>query len=386
MPDNIAYKHENIRTPRANPATLESTTLNPALTVVVPTFNEADNIEPLVHKLEKALIDIDWEAIFVDDNSPDGTSTIVAQLAARNPRVRLLRRIGRKGLSSACIEGILATSSPYLAVIDADMQHDESRLPQMLKLLKENQADIVVGTRYDKGGSTGELKRNRVFISRASNWAGNLLIKHPISDPMSGFFMLTRTTFNAVADQLSGVGFKILLDILSSSNRTIKVAEIAYEMRARQHGESKLDIIVAFEYISLLLEKTLGKFLPVRFLSFVGVGATGIGVHLLVLWLLHVQTGIGFVTSQFTAILVAMFNNFLLNNVFTHRENRLRGWPMAWGFLSFCAACSIGALFNVQFANFLYEHTQVWWLAGISGALVGSVWNYAMTSKFTWKR
>ncbi|NIB40020.1 glycosyltransferase family 2 protein [Pseudomaricurvus alkylphenolicus] len=359
--------------------------LKPTLTIVVPTFNERENIEPLIECLQRALTGVDWEVLFVDDDSPDGTHQAVQEFCEHNPRVRLLRRIGRRGLSSACIEGFLACSSPFVAVIDADMQHDERCLVEMLRPLQNEEADLVIGTRYASGGSTGELASNRVLISKLSSLAGKLLLKHDVSDPMSGFFMLNRKSMESVIHDLSGVGFKILIDILSSSSKTLRVLEVPYQMRARTRGDSKLDALVALEYLSLLLEKTLGRYIPVRFLSFVSVGAIGVLVHVFTLWFAHIHLGNDFVLSQSLAILVAMLNNFLLNNIFTHRERQLKGWQLLGGFASFSLACSIGALFNVQFASFIFEHSQVWWLSGILGATVGSIWNYAMTAKFTWK-
>src|SRR5690349_23079143 len=125
----------------------------PVISVVVPTFNERDNVAQLCRKLDATLAGIAWEVVFVDDNSPDKTWQVVRELARQDIRVRCIRRIGRRGLSGACIEGILASSGPFAAVMDADLQHDETQLPKMLSLLEGGKAELVVGSRYVEGGS-----------------------------------------------------------------------------------------------------------------------------------------------------------------------------------------------------------------------------------------
>jgi dolichol-phosphate mannosyltransferase len=355
------------------------------LTVVVPTFNERDNVAPLVGLLEGALQGIAWEVLFVDDDSPDGTADAVRALARDDARVRCLQRIGRRGLSSACIEGIMASSAPYVAVMDADLQHDEALLPGMLDRLRADTADVVVGSRYIGGGSTGELASGRVWISRIASALGQLVLKARVSDPMSGFFMLQRTYFDRVARDLSGKGFKILLDLLASGRRDVRVTELPYHMRARRHGDSKLDTMVVWEYLVLITDKLFGRYVPVRFVLFVGVGMTGVAVHLLLLGLLHRGLEVGFVLAQASATVVAMTSNYFLNNVFTYHDQRLHGLAMLRGLVTFYLACSIGAVINVQFAGFLFERAVPWFVAGFFGAIAGAVWNYAVTATFTWR-
>lgn len=355
------------------------------LTVVVPTFNERDNVAPLVGLLEGALQGVAWEVLFVDDDSPDGTADAVRVLARDDARVRCLQRIGRRGLSSACIEGIMASSAPYVAVMDADLQHDEALLPGMLDRLRADAADVVVGSRYIGGGSTGELASGRVWISRIASALGQLVLKARVSDPMSGFFMLQRTYFDRVARDLSGKGFKILLDLLASGRRDVRVAELPYHMRARRHGDSKLDTMVVWEYLVLIADKLFGRYVPVRFVLFVGVGMTGVAVHLLLLGLLHRGLAVGFVLAQASATVVAMTSNYFLNNVFTYHDQRLHGLAMLRGLVTFYLACSIGAVINVQFAGFLFERAVPWFVAGFLGAIAGAVWNYAVTATFTWR-
>jgi dolichol-phosphate mannosyltransferase len=354
------------------------------LALVVPTLNEADNIPELVARLSRVLDGIGWEIVFVDDDSVDRSLPRIHQLALRDRRVRCLHRIGRRGLSSACIEGMLATPAPYIAVMDADLQHDETRLPEMLKLLRHSSTELVVGSRYVAGGSTGDLAPSRISLSRWATHLSRLICRQPISDPMSGFFMIRKEAFESAMRRLSGLGFKILLDLMVSAPRPLKVAEIPYVFKARTAGESKLDSRVLWEFGMLLLDKTVGRYVPVRFLSFAAVGASGVLVHMLVLSVTFKLLGYSFVASQVGAIVTSIIFNFWINNLFTYRDRRLRGWKWLGGLTSFAFICSIGAVANVGIASYLYANKAQWTLAALAGVIVGAVWNYAITQRYTW--
>jgi len=355
------------------------------LSVIVPTVNERDNIVALIDKLESVLSGIEWEVIFVDDDSVDGTADLVRKIGATNRRVRCVHRIGRRGLSSACMEGMLASSAPYLAVMDADMQHDEVLLPRMLEVLRHGDADIVVGSRYVEGGSVSGLEISRQIISRVAVRMSRWVMKTAVSDPMSGFFMLGREVFQTTVRRLSGTGFKILFDILVSSARDLRVSELPYEFRTRQAGVSKLDITVAWGYGILLLDKTIGHIVPVRFILFSMVGLLGLAVHLGVLAIVFQLIKLNLEISQALATLVAMTSNYLVNNLFTYRDIRLRGWALFRGLMSFYAVCAVGALANIGVASYVFGTGEEWWVAGLAGAIVGAVWNYAVSSVYTWR-
>lgn len=359
--------------------------MNIELAIVIPTYNEQANVHTLIASLEKTLDGIAWEAIFVDDDSPDGTAELVRNIAQVDRRIRCVHRIKRKGLSSACIEGILASSAPYVAVMDADMQHDETILPEMLSALKNRPLDIVIGSRYTAGGSTGDLSPWRVKISRTATSLSRLVVSGSITDPMSGFFMLRRDFFDMVMRKLSGRGFKILLDILVSAGNAARFSELPYNMRTRVHGASKLGVMVVWEYLMLIVYKYLGRIVPARFISFAAVGGSGIFVNIFFLWVLHRIYAEDFVWSQAGATFVAMTSNYVLNNHFTFRENKLRGMKFFYGLFSFYLNCSIGAIINVAVADMFYLRNFPWWLAGLIGTVAGVVWNYAMTSTFTWR-
>lgn len=357
------------------------------LAIIVPTLNEEGNVEQLVNRLERVLAHESWEIVFVDDDSTDGTIPLLRRLAAERDHVRLIHRIGRRGLASACIEGIQSTTAPLIAVMDADLQHDETVLPIMLEKLRTERLDIVVASRFADGSDAGDgLTAGRRLLSRIGNRLCHLVMKASLSDPLSGFFLMRREMVDGVVHGLSGKGFKILLDIFATTAGPVAWAEVPMRFRPRGSGASKLDRQVLLEFILLLADKSLGRTIPVQFVLFVLVGLTGVLVHLAVLGLLFLGAGLPFLAAQVTAILAAMTSNFFLNNEFTHRDRRLRGWPIVTGLLSFYAACSLGAFANYQMASVLYGLGTPWLLAGLVGAGMGAVWNYAVSSVFTWRR
>jgi dolichol-phosphate mannosyltransferase len=358
----------------------------PELSVVVPTFNERDNVLALFRKLETALAGRAWEVIYVDDNSPDGTWDVVRTLAREDSRVRCIRRIGRRGLSGACIEGILASSASCAAVIDADLQHDETQLPKMLALLQGGEADLVVGSRYVEGGSADSFDKQRAGFSMLATSVAKKLLRVEIADPMSGFFMIRRDRFEQLAPQLSTQGFKILLDIVATARGSLRIREIPYTFGSRLHGESKLDSMVALDFLGLVLAKLTHDVVSLRFLLFAMVGSLGLFVHLAALFVALEIFNVPFPEAQACGALLAMTSNFLLNNFLTYRDQRLKGFGILRGLLLFYLVCSVGLVANVGVAFSVYDQEPIWWLAGAAGALMGVVWNYAMSGLFVWRK
>lgn len=356
------------------------------LSVVVPTFNERDNVELLFRKLEAALAGVAWEVIFVDDNSPDGTWQVVREMARRDPRARCIRRIGRRGLSGACIEGILASGAPYAAVMDADLQHDETQLAKMLSLLESNAADLVIGSRYVEGGSADSFNRQRAGISAIATRVAQKALKIEVADPMSGFFMIRRDRFEQLAPELSTQGFKILLDVIATARGSLRIVEVPFTFGSRLHGESKLDSMVALDFLGLVLAKFSHDVLSLRFILFALVGSTGVVVHFVTLYVVLKLFEQPFAEAQGIAALVAMTSNFVLNNFLTYRDQRLKGFAILRGLLLFYLVCSVGLLANVGVAFAVYNEHITWWLAGAAGALMGVVWNYAMSGLFVWRK
>jgi dolichol-phosphate mannosyltransferase len=359
---------------------------SPQLSIVVPTFKERENIEPLVKLLDRALWGIVWEVIFVDDDSPDGTSQCVKQLSERDGRVRCIRRVGRRGLAGACVEGILSSSAPVVAVMDADLQHDEALLAKMFAEIQGG-ADLVVGSRYVEGDSSAAgFSSIRQWGSSAATSLAKRFLSVKLSDPLSGFFMIRREVVENVAGQLANEGFKLLLDIVASVPKQLRTVELPFKFRERKAGESKLDSRVTAEYISLLLSKLSGGLLPVRFLMFLAVGASGVFIHLgsllTSIHLFHVD----FSWAQFAATVIAMTWNFFLNNQLTYWDRRLTGLQLVSGLVTFYCVCSLGTLANVGVACWLYGFGPGEVVAGVAGAVLSSVFNYAASSVLTWRK
>jgi len=358
----------------------------PELSVIVPTFNERDNVAEIVQRLEASLSGNAWEVIFVDDDSPDGTAARAREIARTDPRVRCLQRIGRRGLSSACVEGMLASSAPYLAVMDADCQHDETVLPRMLEILKAGDTDVVVGSRYIEGGGIGSWTASRAKMSRFATRLGRSVMKQDLSDPMSGFFALRRSVLELAVRDLSNIGFKILLDLVASCPGTLRLKETPYTFRNRHAGESKLDSQAMWGFVMLLTDKLIGHIVPVRFVAFAMVGALGVFVHFAILSTLFQLMAVPFRYSQGAATVAAMVCNFALNNALTYRDMRLKGWQWFKGLGSFSLSCSLGALANVGIASYLFRRDTSWAVAALAGIAVGAVWNYAVTAFYTWSK
>jgi dolichol-phosphate mannosyltransferase len=366
------------------------------LAIVLPTYNERANIGSMVERLAAALPGITWEAIFVDDNSPDGTADEARALSQRDPRVRVIQRIGRRGLASAAIEGMLSTAAPIVAVMDADHQHDPALLPDMLAAVTSGSYDVAVASRFAEGASTEAWGRpDRVKASGVANTIARRLTGVELSDPMSGYFMLRAATLRADAHRLSGVGFKILLDILATVETTLRVKEFPLHFAARAAGESKLDRTVVFEFLVGLYDRWLGRFIPTRFALFGTIGAAGVVVHMIVLAVfLHIFGGTlkgqlvsAFELGQTTAALVAMTFNFVLNNTLTYADKRLTGFvPLLKGWYKFALTCSVGLSANVGVAAILVRYGVHEYPSAIAGIIVGSVWNFALSSRFVWGR
>ncbi len=368
------------------------------LTMIVPTFNERANVARLVERLRVVLDGVRWQAIFVDDDSPDGTAEAVKAIAAVDPRIQCIRRVRRRGLAGAVVEGALASAAPFVGVIDGDMQHDEALLPRMLEPLRTGQADLVIASRYLDAPTVVEgLSPLRSLGSRFANRLGRLVLRQAVTDPVSGFFMIRRELVDRVAPRLATEGFKILFDLIASQPQALRIVELPYSFREREAGGSKLDKRVVVDYLGLLLSKLSGGVVPTRALMFGLVGGSGLVVQIgalkafLVLEMVlarapalaHPTAG-EFTLAQFAASMVAMTSNYLINNEVTYRDRRQRGLKLLFGYLKFCALCSIGLAANLAVSSSLYRILPLWWAAGVAGAVFGALWNYVTTAAAVW--
>ena len=358
------------------------------LAVILPTLNEAGNIAPLIERIESALGGDGWEAIIVDDNSSDGTADEARALSLVDPRIRVLERFGRRGLASAAIEGMCATAAPFVAVMDADHQHDPALLTDMLSAVESGECDMAVASRFAKGGSAGGLSSERREAgSDLANRLARRLTGINLTDPMSGYFLTRSESIRALAPRLSGIGFKILLDILATARPRLTVREFPLQFAERRAGTSKLDRAIAFEFLVGLYERAFGQIIPTRYALFGTVGALGVIVHMAVLSLAYLVFGSEFAPAVVIATFAAMCFNFVLNNGLTYADQRLRGFGgLLGGLAKFCLTCSVGALANVAVTVLLEANGAFWALAAVAGILIGSVWNYALSSRFVWGR
>ncbi len=338
------------------------------LSVIVPTLNERGNIRSVVESLDAALQGISWEVIFVDDFSSDGTPEAVRAIAAVDRRVRLIERHNRRGLSSAVVEGALAAAADIIAVMDGDLQHDETLLPRLF-------AVVANGEARKKLSQTG---------IRLSNVAFGL----DMSDPLTGFFVVRRDVVVRALPRLSEVGFKILLDILTAAEPRPRVVELPFSFRERAYGESKLSKRVLYDFFLFMIEKKLRPIipLPAQFLSFSMINAVGILVHIAVYTLLT-SSAVAFGQAQLIATLVAMAFNYYVNNELTYSQNRLTGNAFYLGFVVFALVCSVGVIANVSVAVMMHDRygDMAELVPVVFGALVSVVWNYGATRYFVWR-
>ncbi len=374
---------------------LENWTLIPCyhlsmLSLVLPTYNEAQNLPILLPKIEEELQGMSHEVIVVDDDSPDGTPRVAHALTERYPHLRVLRRIGRRGLSSAVVEGFLAANGDVLAVMDADGQHDIALLPTLSQALKGG-ANVAIGSRYVAGGGVGKWDERRYTLSKIATHLAIRLCRVHVCDPMSGFFAIDRQTFEAALPKLNPKGFKILLDLLVHLPAGAAVRELPFTFGERLHGESKLSRRVQIEFLEYLYEVTLGRFIPLTFVKYCIVGSLGVLVHLSTYFFIRMLLAeqevslFGFSLSVLGAIETAIIFNFLLNNLWTFAHARLRGFGALFGFLKFNAACAIGAIANYGVSAFLFSRGWAELLSVIIGAFVGIFWNYTMNRLITWR-
>jgi len=356
----------------------------PEISVIVPTFNAQAGVPILVERLGRVLAGCDWEVLFVDDNSPDGTSAVARAIGETDGRVRCMRRIGRRGVASACLEGMLASQAHYLAVIDAKLLHDETLLVEMLERLRGGLVDLVVASRYMGSGSAA-VPNNTARMSRWSSALQRRFLGVDLTDPMSGTFMIRRDAFEPLAAALSSQSTSILLDLNLVARGRLRVAELP---RASHGGGQPglLDVAIAIEFVGLTVARWTHDAISIRFLMFCLVGLSGVAIHLAILRLGLLSVGLPFAAAQTAAAIGAMVWNFTLNNLFTYHDQRLTGRAFWGGLIRFQLICAIGAISNIGVASFIYSGDQNWWLAGLCGVVMGAVWNYAVTSVFVWRR
>ena len=358
------------------------------VSIVLPTYNERGNIEPLLAQLLPLQHQLDLELLVVDDDSTDGTAELVRQLARSEPRLRLIRRVGRSGLASAIKEGLLDATGDIAVVMDSDGQHEPASVLQAITTLQERDLDLVIGSRFHPDAQIHGLSGRR---ERGSSWANasarfSLPKRYAeLSDYMSGFFALRLESLQPVIRAVDVNGFKFLYELLAVSRGRLQVGEVPLQFQARSYGNSKLDLAIFWDFLISILHSLSLRLLPRRAISFGLVGASGVVVQLLATKLLMGLAGLSFGAALPLAVVVAASSNYLINNALTFRFQRLQGAALLRGLLKFLLVASLPVLANVGLASAFYNFVArdtVW--AQLAGILVVFVWNYAASSRFVW--
>jgi dolichol-phosphate mannosyltransferase len=376
------------------PATLESVAgkfyssrQNLRLSIVLPTFNERSNAAPIAKALLALIKTLRLEILFVDDDSADGTADEVRRLAHQYPEIRLIRRVGRAGLSSAIKEGILAATGDFVAVMDCDGQHEPEAVVRALDLLLESGVDLVVGSRFHKQASILGLCGSRQRGSSLANRLASrtLPVYRQLSDYMSGFCVLRLDTVLNDVRAVDVNGFKFLYELLAVSQGRLTTLEIPLNFKPRQSGDSKLDFAIVWDFGVSVLHTLAFRLIPRRMISFALVGASGVLVQLSISYLLRALAFFPFAQSVFPAALVAATSNYLINNALTFRFQRQRGLALAKGLARFLLVASLPVLANVGIATTFYAriNPNPFW-AQLAGIIVVFIWNYAASSRFVW--
>jgi len=362
------------------------------LSLVLPTYNESQNVGPIVEQIDALLAPVlgsAYEIIVIDDDSPDRTWEVALGLSAKYPCLRVLRRQGERGLSTAVIRGWQAARGDILGVMDADLQHP---VDVNLKLLAEIErgADLAAASRHIEGGGVSDWSATRRLLSRGAQLLGLLILPNVlgrVSDPMSGYFMLRRTALAGV--ELDPLGYKILIEVLGRASIDW-ISEVGYVFRERVAGESKVSWRLYLQYLSHLLKLRLFSLRSSRLLRYCVVGASGVLVDMAVLFLLSDPSTLawGLTRSKAIAAECAIASNFLLNDAWTFGDLS-RKEPGVYAkfrrFLGFNAICLVGLMLNVVILNFLfnYAHTNRY-LANAVAILLVTSWNYFFNRKLNW--
>lgn len=353
------------------------------ITVVVPVLNEAENIAPLVGMLRDALDGLDWEVLFVDDDSADGTADAVHAIARDDPRVRHILRVTHPGLANSCIQGMLSSSADVLCVMDGDGQHDPRVIRELRACVLDGGTDVASAARDLRAVDSHSLRPLRQRLSRAGNALGRAALKRDTTDPLSGFFAIRRDAFLRVVRTLSDSGFKLLFDILMSDPK-LRHVEIPHTFRPRLHGASKLDALVMWQFAALVVEKLARGLIPARLASFLAVGGLGFGVHMAVLYS-GLGLGAPFYAAQAAAAVIAASSNFLLNNALTWRDRRFTGVALVYGWVAYLAVSSVGLIANVAVATWAYGQLRgLAIVAATAGIFMDAVWKFAVSDRLVW--
>ncbi len=358
------------------------------LSVVLPTYNERDNILPILRKILSLGGDFDLEILVIDDNSTDGTPELVKEISMNERRIRLIRRLGRSGLASAIKEGILDSSSNLIAIMDSDGQHEPIAILNAVRKLTDEGLDLVSGSRFLGNSEIYGLSQARTDGSSiANNFARFSLPKAHghLTDYMSGFLVMNLNSCMPFIYKVDVNGFKFLYELLAVSKGKLKIKEIPLKFQPRNYGSSKLDLAIFWDFLISLLHTFSLRLIPRRAISFGLVGATGVLVQLISTHILMTSIRLDFVEALPISVVIAATSNYIINNALTFRAQRLKRWKLIRGLLKFLLVASLPVIANVGLATTFYSmiaNNAIW--AQLSGIFVVFIWNYAASSRFVW--
>jgi dolichol-phosphate mannosyltransferase len=357
---------------------------NKTITIVVPTYNERDNIRQLVERIHQVLSGYDYDILFIDDSSNDGTAELASSLSPRYPITVIVRK-NKKGLASAVVDGLEYARSQIIGVMDADLQHPPEILDNLLKQIQSG-SNIAIASRYVEGGSCQGWGLTRKVISKVAIFIAHLLLPstRQIKDPMAGYFMFDR---QVVADaNLKPTGYKILLEVLIEGEFQ-KVAEVPYTFQTRSSGQSKLKARQQIDYLKHIYSLMKRKGEVLRFVKFCAVGLSGVGVNMGLLWILTEIAGLQYLLSAAIGIETSIITNFLLNDFFTFPDRRYLTVKSTLNrLLKFNLVSIAGLAINLGALWLFTEVFGVYYLvSNIFGIALATLWNYGVNTYWTWR-
>lgn len=354
------------------------------ISLIIPTYKEYANIRPLVERIHQALSSYDYEIVFVDDNSGDGTTELVTSLADKYP-VKIFVRQNKRGLATAVVDGLTHVAGQRVVVMDADLQHPPEVIPDLLRAL-DDKTDIAIASRYLPGGGTEGWGLTRRIISRGAIVLAHLFLPRSqgISEPLSGFFAFKKPV--VAQAKLQPIGYKILLEILMEGEFQ-RVSEVPYTFQTRSRGESKLSRHQQVEYLKHIysLMKREGELR--RVFKFALVGLSGVVVNEGLLWMLTEFVGWQYLVSAAFSIESSILSNFILNDCFTFADRRsARGNSRLTRLLKFNSVSLGGLGMNLGFLWLLTQVFGIYYLLSNLAAIgMAFLWNYLVNTRWTWK-
>ena len=358
------------------------------LSVVLPTFNERNNIISIINQLLELPIPYEIELIIVDDNSSDGTAKVVRDYSQKERRIRLINRFGRSGLSSALKEGCLCASGDQIIIMDSDGQHQVDTINKAINKLNSINTDIVIASRFlEESVQEGLTKRREKGSNIANKFARLSLSKKyaHLTDYMSGFIAFKRNNCINTIKKIDVNGFKFLYELLAISKGRLNVLEIPLKFKERKIGTSKLDSAIIWDFVISLLHTFTRRIIPRRAISFAIVGTTGVFVQMFCIYFIIWITNFEFQKVLPFGVIMAASSNYTINNLLTFRENKLKGLKFVGGLFKFLLVSSLPILANIGVTNLFFDKfSSNSFFSQLIGIIVVFIWNYAASSKFVW--